>query len=57
MLVMSCPSNETVPPVTGSTPIRHFSKVVLPTPLRPSTAVQAPAGTSKLTSRRVWLLP
>jgi hypothetical protein len=57
MAVMSRPSNDTVPARTGTTPIRHLSSVVLPTPLRPSKAVTLPAGTSKLTSRSVWLLP
>ena len=35
------------PSVTGTRPIRHFSSVVLPTPLRPSSAVTAPGGASK----------
>ena len=46
-----------LPLATCNTPIRHLSSVVLPTPLRPSSAVTDPVGTSKLTLRSVWLLP
>jgi hypothetical protein len=55
--VMSRPSNSTRPPRAGTSPIAVFSSVVLPTPLRPSSTVQAPAGTASDTSRRMWLPP
>jgi urea transport system ATP-binding protein len=37
----------------GATPIRLFSSVVLPTPLRPSTTVTSPIRASKPTPRRM----
>jgi hypothetical protein len=54
---MSTPSNSMRPDFTGSSPIRHFSSVVLPMPLRPSTAVTAPVSATIDTSRSVWLPP
>ena len=56
-LVTSRPSKLIDPLFTGSKPARHFSSVVLPTPLRPSTQVTAPDGASNATSRSVWLPP
>ena len=47
----------TVPRFTGSSPIRQRRRVVLPTPFRPSSAVQVPAGTSKSMARSAWLPP
>jgi hypothetical protein len=41
----------------GSRPIRDFSRVDLPTPLRPRIAVTLPASAVKLRSRRMWLPP
>lgn len=55
--VMSSPSSAIVPVFTGTTPIRLFSSVVLPTPLRPSTTVISPTFASKPTLRRMWLPP
>ena len=46
-----------VPVFTGTTPIRLFSSVVLPTPLRPSTTVTSPCFASKPRLRRMWLPP
>ena len=54
---MLAPSHAIDPERIGKRPIRHLSSVVLPTPLRPSSVVQRPAGTSKPTSRRMWLPP
>ena len=51
--LMSTPSSVTLPLLIGTTPIRHFSKVVLPTPLRPSTTVISPSWASKLGPRRM----
>ena len=42
-LVMRRPSSAMLPVFTGTTPIRLFSSVVLPTPLRPSTTVTSPS--------------
>ncbi len=41
------------PERTGTTPIRLFSSVVLPTPLRPRTTVTSPAAASSETLRRM----
>src|SRR5439155_4189695 len=41
----------------GSRPIRLFSSVVLPTPLRPIRHTTSPAPTSRSTSRRTRLSP
>jgi hypothetical protein len=41
------PSSTMLPAFTGTTPIRLFSSVVLPTPLRPSTTVTSPSFASK----------
>jgi hypothetical protein len=54
---MSCPSSATLPAFTGTTPIRLFSSVVLPTPLRPSTTVTSPSLASNERPRRMWLPP
>ena len=35
----------------------HFSRVVLPMPLRPMMHVRDPAGISSVTSQSVWLPP
>ncbi len=51
--VMSAPPKRTLPERTGTTPIRLFSKVVLPTPLRPRITVTSPATASKATLRRM----
>jgi hypothetical protein len=51
------PSSVMLPVLTGTTPIRLFSSVVLPTPLRPSTTVTSPSFASKLRPRRMWLPP
>ena len=45
------------PERAGSSPTRHFSSVVFPTPFRPRIAVTAPDGASNTTSRSVWLPP
>ena len=50
-------SNRISPERTGTMPIRQRSSVVLPTPLRPSSVVHLPAGTSNDTLRRMWLPP
>ena len=55
--VMSTPSKTMRPLATGSTPIRHFSSVVLPTPLRPSSGGAATALAVIDTPRSVWLPP
>ena len=41
----------------GATPMIDLSSVDLPAPLRPSSATISCSCTSKLTSRRMWLLP
>jgi hypothetical protein len=46
-----------VPLFAGSRPISDFSRVDLPTPLRPRIAVTLPASAVKLRSRRMWLPP
>jgi hypothetical protein len=46
-----------LPAFTGTTPIRLFSSVVLPTPLRPSTTVTSPSFASNDRPRRMWLPP
>ena len=56
-VVMSAPSKRIAPERAGRRPVRHFSSVVLPTPLRPSSVVTAPDGASNATSRRMWLPP
>ena len=53
----SLPSNRISPDAAGSSPMMHLSSVVLPMPLRPIRHVRDPAGTSRLTSHKVWLPP
>src|SRR5690606_5618809 len=48
--VTSRPSKTTEPAVAGSTPMIVFSRVVLPTPLRPITHTSRPGSTSSETS-------
>ncbi len=47
----------TSPVLAGTSPIRHFSSVVLPTPLRPSRQVTSPVRASNDRPRRIWLPP
>src|SRR5437588_9034080 len=51
------PSNATVPPLRGARPMIARKVVVLPTPLRPSTAAASPGLTSRLTPWRMCSLP
>src|SRR3569623_1367547 len=51
------PSNSTAPERNGSKPITALSKDVFPTPIRPISTVQPPAGTVRSRSHRVWLSP
>src|SRR4051812_49124644 len=55
--VTSLPSNVTVPPVVGSTPMTVLSRVVLPTPLRPITHIRRPSPTSRETPKSTRALP
>ena len=55
--VIVFPCQMTSPVFAGISPIRHFSSVVFPTPLRPSRQVTSPVTASKLTPRRIWLPP
>ena len=47
--VMSTPSRKSCPPVALSTPRTVFTSVVLPAPLRPTTATISPLDTARLT--------
>src|SRR5437588_4760282 len=51
------PSNATVPPLRGARPMIARKVVVLPTPLRPSSAAASPGLTSRLTPWRMCSLP
>src|ERR671933_692818 len=53
----SAPSNSIVPSLFRARPMMARSVVVLPTPLRPSSAVDSPGATSKLTPWRMCSLP
>ena len=55
--VTSAPSKVTLPEATESSPIMQRRSVVLLTPLRPSSAVHDPRGTSTSMPRSVWLPP
>ena len=45
--------NDALGKLAGSTPIRHLSKVVLPTPLRPSSDMTLPFSSDSDTPRKV----
>ena len=49
------PAKRIVPRRGGVKPMIERISVVLPTPLRPSTAVTAPAGARSVTPCRMWL--
>src|SRR5258705_7179681 len=53
----SNPSNSTMPRLRGLKPMVARSVVVLPTPLRPSSAADSPPFTSRLTPCRMCSLP
>ena len=53
----STPSNTTRPLRGWTTPIRLFSVVLLPAPLRPSSATTSFFSTRNETSNRMWLSP
>src|SRR5262245_46116557 len=53
----SLPSNSTEPRDFAASPMMARSVVVLPTPLRPSSAAHSPARSSRLTPCRIWSLP
>src|SRR5262249_42223691 len=53
----SKPSNSMVPRLRGVSPMIARSVVVLPTPLRPSSAAHSPGFTSRLTPCRMCSLP
>ncbi len=53
----STPSRVTLPLRGRSQPTIDLSVVVLPTPLRPSSATVSPAPISSDTSRSTWLSP
>ena len=57
MPVVLVPKIVTWPSRGGVSPIRLRSVVVLPAPLRPSSAVTLPSAASRLTPCRMWLLP
>ncbi len=52
--VMSSPRKRTLPWVTVVRPMMVRSVVLLPAPLRPSSTVSSPAGTSRSTPCRMW---
>ena len=54
---ISTPSNITEPARGVTTPIRLFSVVLLPAPLRPSSATTSFFSTRNETSKRMWLSP
>src|SRR5947209_8580719 len=53
----SKPSNAILPRLRGASPMIARNVVVLPTPLRPSSAADSPAFTSRLTPCRICSLP
>src|SRR5882724_3766759 len=53
----SKPSNSMVPRLRGARPMIARKVVVLPTPLRPSSAAHSPGRTSRLTPCRMCSLP
>src|SRR5260370_1685643 len=53
----SVPSNSTVPRLRGARPMIARSVVVLPTPLRPSSATHSPLRTSRFTPWRMCSFP
>src|ERR1700730_10254449 len=55
--VMSAPSNRTWPDEACHSPMMVRSVVVLPAPLRPSSAVSPPRGTARSTPCRIWYGP
>ena len=55
--VVSLPKISTLPCRGGVRPTRLRTVVVLPAPLRPSTATISPSFTSSETPCRMWLLP
>lgn len=55
--VIACPSKAAVPPQHGSSPMMAETVVVLPMPLRPSSASTSPAPTDSDTSNSTWLPP
>src|SRR5262245_14479852 len=57
MAARSTPSNSSVPRLLRASPMMARSVVVLPTPLRPSSAAHSPAFTSRLTPCRMCSLP
>src|SRR5690606_35728658 len=55
--VSSRPASRTDPAVARTSPIMVRSVVVLPAPLRPSSTVVSPAGTSNVTPCKMWNRP
>ena len=54
---MSLPSHEIVPALTGCWPMIARSRLVLPTPLRPSTQVTLPGSALSETPRSACAAP
>ena len=54
---MSLPSQVMRPARIGCSPMMARIRLVLPTPLRPSTQVTVPVSATTLTRRRMWLAP
>jgi hypothetical protein len=54
---MSRPSKLIVPRLTGCWPTSARNRLVLPTPLRPSTQVTLPASAVSETERSAWAAP
>ena len=54
---ISAPSNTIEPSRGVTTPIRLFKVVLLPAPLRPSSATTSFRSTRNATSKRMWLSP
>jgi hypothetical protein len=54
---ISSPASFTLPLRGGTQPTIDLSVVVLPAPLRPSSATVSPAPTESETERRMWLSP
>src|SRR3954471_2265737 len=53
----SCPLNRTAPESYGWVPAMHFTRVDLPAPLSPTSAITSPGRTSKSTSVSAWTEP
>ena len=57
LLVTSRPETSTLPARGRRKPMMEFIVVVLPAPLRPSSATSSPAFTSSETPCKMWLSP